>query len=104
MHTTAVAPPPAVERNSEGHGGGGSGYYVQLSAQKSEEEAKSSFHGIQARHSGLLGGQQLFVRRKDLGSKGIFYGAQVGPFSREAANKLCEDLKAAGQGCMVQRN
>ncbi len=100
MRTTAVAPPQATERNS----GGGSGYYVQVSAQKSEEEAKSSFRGIQARHAGLLGGQQPVIRRKDLGSRGIFYGAQVGPFSREAAAKLCEDLKAAGQSCMIQRN
>jgi hypothetical protein len=101
VHTTAVAPPPpAVERSS----GGGSGYYVQLSAQKSEDEAKSSFHGIQARHASLLGGQKLVVRRKDLGSKGIFYGAQVGPLSRESAAKLCEDLKAAGQSCMIQKN
>ncbi len=98
--TTAVASTgPAAER-----GGGGSGYYVQVSAQKSEEEAKSSFRGIQARHGSLLGGQQPVIRRKDLGSRGVFYGAQVGPFSREAAAKLCEDLKAAGQSCMIQRN
>jgi hypothetical protein len=104
-HTTAVAPPPpTVERNSERSSGGGSGYYVQVSAHKSEEEAKSTFRGIAARHASLLGGQQMVVRRKDLGSKGIFYGAQVGPLSREAAGKLCEGLKAAGQGCMVQRN
>jgi hypothetical protein len=101
-HTTALAStgPAATERSSAG----GSGYYVQVSAQKSEEEAKSSFHGIQARHATLLGGQQLFVRRKDLGAKGVFYGAQVGPLSHDAANKLCEGLKAAGQSCMVQRN
>jgi sporulation related protein len=99
-HTTAVASTgPAVERN-----GGGSGYYVQVSAQKSEDEAKSSFRGIQARHASLLGGQHPVIRRKDLGSKGVFYGAQVGPFSREAAVKLCEDLKAAGQSCMIQKN
>jgi hypothetical protein len=91
---------PALERS----GTGGSGYYVQLSAQKSEEEAKSSFRGIQARHGSLLGGQQVVIRRKDLGGKGVFYGAQVGPFSREAAGKLCEDLKAAGQSCMIQKN
>jgi SPOR domain len=99
MHTTALAPPPAADR-----GGGGGGYYVQVSAQKSEEEAKSSFRGIQAHHASLLGGQQAVIRRKDLGGKGVFYGAQVGPFSREAASKLCEDLKAAGQSCMIQRN
>jgi hypothetical protein len=99
-HTTAVASTgPAAER-----GGGGAGYYVQVSAQKSEDEAKSSFRGIQARHGSLLGGQQPVIRRKDLGSKGVFYGAQVGPFSREAAAKLCEELKAAGQSCMIQKN
>ena len=101
VHTTAVAPPAQpVERNA----GAGSGYYVQVSAQKSEEEAKSSFRGIQAHHSGLLGGQAPVIRRKDLGNRGIFYGAQVGPLSREAAAKLCEDLKAAGQSCMIQKN
>ena len=88
---------PAVERS-----GGGSVYYVQVSAEKSEEEAKSSFRAIQARHAALLGGQQPVIRRKDLGSRGIFYGAQVGPFSREAAVNLCQDLKAAGRSCMVQ--
>ena len=105
IHTTAVAPPaapaaPAGERSSAG----GSGWYVQVSAQTSESEAKSSFRGIQAHHQGLLGGQQPTFRRKDLGSKGIFYGAQVGPFSREAAQKLCADLKAAGQPCMPEKH
>ena len=99
-HTGALASTrPAVERS-----GAGSGYYVQVSAQKSEKEAKSSFRGIQARHAALLGGQQPVIRRKDLGSRGIFYGAQVGPFSRQAAVKLCEDLKAASRSCMVQKN
>jgi hypothetical protein len=100
-HTTALAPSaPAADQG----GGGGAGYYVQVSAQKSEEEAKSSFRGIQARHASLLGGHHPVFRRKDLGSKGVFYGAQVGPFSREAASKLCKDLEAAGQSCMIQRN
>jgi hypothetical protein len=95
--TTALASTrPAVERS-----GGGSGYYVQVCAEKSEEEAKSSFRAIQARHSALLGGQQPVIRRKDLGRRGIFYGAQAGPFSREAAVNLCQDLKAAGRSCMV---
>lgn len=101
MHTTALAPAaPAASRG----GGGGGGYYVQVSAQKTEEEAKSSYRGIQARHASLLGGHHAVFRRKDLGGKGVFYGAQVGPFSREGAAKLCEDLKAAGQSCMIQRN
>ncbi len=97
-HTTAVASiAPATER-------AGGGYYAQVGAMKSEDEARSSFQNVQSRHGNLLGGHQLVIRRKDLGSKGVWYGAQVGPFSREAANKLCEDLKAAGQTCMLDKH
>ena len=96
----AAAAPPAVDH----HAGGNGKYFVQVSAQQSEEEAKSSFRGIQARYASLLGGQTPVFRRKDLGSKGIFYGAQVGPFSRDQANHLCESLRSAGGSCMVQRN
>ena len=46
----------------------------------------------------------LSIKRKDLGSRGVYYGAQVGPFtSRSAAVQLCESLKAAGGTCLVQR-
>ena len=33
-----------------------------------------------------------------------FYGAQVGPLSREGATQLCESLKSAGGSCIIQRN
>jgi hypothetical protein len=100
MRTTALAPAPGPGEN----GGGGNGYYVQVSAQKSQEEARSSFRSLQAKYANLLGGHAPVFRRKDLGSKGVFYGAQVGPFSHEAATHLCEQLRAAGGSCMIQRN
>jgi hypothetical protein len=99
VHTTALAPPAPVAE-----GGGGSGYFVQVSAQKSQEEARSSFRSMQSRYASVLGGHNPVFRRKDLGSKGVFYGAQVGPFSREGAVQLCESLKSAGGSCMIQRN
>ena len=95
MRTTALAPAPAPGEGS---------YYVQVSAQKSQEEARTSFHNIQAKYASLLGGQKPVFRRKDLGTKGVFYGAQVGPFSREGAAHLCEQLRTAGGSCMIQRN
>jgi len=95
MRTTALAP---AER------GGGSGYYVQVSAQKTQEEARASFRSIRAKYASVLGGHEPVFRRKDLGSKGVFYGAQVGPFSHEGAIHLCEQLKTAGGSCMIQRN
>jgi hypothetical protein len=75
-----------------------------VSAQRSEEDAQSSFQGIQAKYANLLGSRQPVIRRKDLGAKGIFYAAQIGPLSREEAASLCESLKSAGAPCMLQKN
>jgi hypothetical protein len=96
----AIAPPPPVAAGADS----ASGYFVQVAAQKSEEEAQASYRGIQTKYASVLGGREPVIRRKDLGSKGIFYGAQVGPFSREDAAQLCNSLKSAGATCMVQKN
>jgi hypothetical protein len=101
MRTTALAPPAPI--SGGGEAAGAPGYYVQLSAQGSPEEAQSSFHAIQSRHADLLGNRPLFVRKKTVSGK-IFYGAQVGPMSRQEAVQLCEGLKAAGGPCMLQHN
>jgi hypothetical protein len=94
--TATAAPPP---RSST------SGYVVQLSAQKSEADAKASFRVMQTKFPSVLGGQELIVRRKDLGSKGVYFGAQVGPFASQGeASRFCDELKAAGGTCIVQRN
>ena len=78
---------------------------MQLSAQKSEEEARASFRSFQNRFPTQLSGRQPLIRKKDLGAKGIFYGAQVGPFAgRNEAVQLCESLKAAGGTSIVQQN
>ena len=95
MRTTALAPAP-----SPGENAGGSGYYVQVSAQTSEAEARSSYRNIQANYASLLGGHKPSIRPKGHG----FYGAQVGPFSHEGAAHLCEELKTAGGKCFVVKN
>lgn len=94
--TATAAPPSRVSRGD---------YMVQLSAQKSEADARNSFRILQSKYASVLGGRELYVKRKDLGRRGIYYGAQVGPFaSRAEATQLCADLKAAGGNCIVQRN
>ena len=93
----AVAPPPAVSA-------GGHGYAVQLSAQRSEAEAQSSFRSMQAKYRSQLAGQKLVIRKVDLGTKGTYYRTLVGPFgSQNAAVELCTKLKAAGGKCFVQK-
>jgi cell division protein FtsN len=78
---------------------------VQVSSQKSETDAESSFRGIQSKYSGVLGGQPHVIRRADLGTKGTYYRAMVGPYNtREQAVQLCSSLKSAGGDCVVQAN
>ncbi len=51
-----------------------------------------------------LGGQHTMVRRVDLGTKGVYYRAMVGPLaSSEAARHMCSKLRAAGASYLVQR-
>jgi cell division protein FtsN len=78
-------------------------YLVQVSSQKSEADAESAYRGIQSKYGTVLSGQPHQVRRADLGTKGVYYRAMVGPFgTREAAVQLCSSLKQAGGDCVVQ--
>ena len=81
------------------------GYAVQVTSQRSEAEAQTEFKSLQAKFPGQLGNRQPIIHRADLGDKGTFYRALVGPFaSSEAASAMCSNLKAAGGSCIVQKN
>jgi hypothetical protein len=104
-HPAPLSKPVANETASTAPVASSGGYAVQLSSQGSEAEAQSSFRALQAKYPNLLGGREPIVRRADLGEKGIYYRAMVGPFaSREQATDLCSNLKAAGGSCIVQKN
>jgi len=77
-------------------------YVVQVSAQRNEAEAEASFRSLQAKYPSVLAGRKAMINRADKGEKGIFYRAQIGPFTTMAdANQLCNNLKAAGGQCFV---
>jgi cell division septation protein DedD len=83
----------------------GGGYLVQVSSQRSQADAESAYRGLRSKYSNVLNGQRHTIKRADLGSKGVYYRAMVGPFgSREQAVQLCSSLKAAGGDCLVQAN
>jgi hypothetical protein len=104
-HPVPLNKPVANETASAAPVASSGGYAVQLSSQGSEAEAQSSFRALQVKYPNLLGGREPIVRRADLGEKGIYYRAMVGPFaSREQATDLCSNLKAAGGSCIVQKN
>jgi hypothetical protein len=105
-------PPPATRTRtasaparSEASAGSSGGVLVQLSSQKTEAEAASSFRSLQAKFPNELGDRQPIIRRADLGAKGVFYRTMVGPFATaQEANQFCASYKAAGGHCVVPNN
>ena len=98
----AALPAPTVAVQSSAAAGS---YVVQVAAQKSEGEAQQTWQALQQKYGSVLGGQQAAIRRVDLGERGVFYRAQVGPFATRAqASEVCQSLKAAGGECVIQRN
>jgi hypothetical protein len=107
--TPAAAPArpltPPAPRLASAPTGGSRGYVVQVSSQKSEAEAEASFRSMQTKYPSAFSGRSPIIRRADLGAKGVFYRALVGPFASSGdAGHFCSSLKAAGGQCIVQRN
>jgi hypothetical protein len=84
---------------------GGGGYMVQVASQKNESDAQASYRALQGKYSSVLGSRSPVIRRADLGEKGVYYRAMIGPFgSADEASQFCGTLKTAGGQCVVQRN
>ena len=78
---------------------------MQVSSQRSEAEAQAALRSVQGKYSSVLGGQRGAIQRAELGERGTFYRAMIGPYaSRDQANQVCTSLKAAGGSCIVQGN
>ncbi len=93
--TTPTQPPPSS----------GGSYVVQVSSQRSESDAQASYRALQGKFPSVLGSRAPLIKRADLGDKGVYYRAMVGPFgSPEEAAQVCGNLKTAGGQCVVQKN
>jgi cell division septation protein DedD len=101
---TRVAATNPVQTVPSG-GGGSGGYVVQVSSQKNEADAQASYRALQSKFPAVLGSRAPLIKRADLGDKGVYYRAMVGPFgSADEASQFCGSLKTAGGQCVVQRN
>jgi cell division septation protein DedD len=84
---------------------GGGNFLVQVSSQRNEADAQASFRSLQSKFPSVLGSRAPVIKRADLGDKGVYYRAMVGPFSSpDEASQFCGSLKSAGGQCVVQRN
>lgn len=101
-NTQPVAPAPAPAASDIG---GAGGYLVQISSQRSESDARNSYRALQGKFPSVLGSRNPVIKRADLGAKGVYYRAMVGPFDNSGdASQFCSDLKSAGGQCVIQRN
>jgi hypothetical protein len=101
-HVANNAPAPIAPASPAATSGG---YLVQVSSQKNEADAQASYRVLQGKFPGVLGSHSPVIKRADLGEKGVYYRAMVGPFGTpEEASQLCGNLKSAGGQCVIQRN
>jgi hypothetical protein len=101
---TRVAATNPVQAAPSG-GGGSGGYLVQVSSQRNEADAQASYRALQSKFPTVLGSRSPLIKRADLGDKGVYYRAMVGPFgSPDEASQFCGSLKTAGGQCVVQKN
>jgi hypothetical protein len=93
-----VNPESAASASNAAASAPSGGAFAQVASSQSESDARTTLLRLQKQFPGELGGGA--IHRADLGAKGIYYRVQVGPLSREAADKICTQLKASGAQCI----
>jgi cell division septation protein DedD len=102
----SASPLPQLTQETHGNlSGRDQGFVVLVSSQRSEENAQAAYEALKRKHPTLLAERALIIKRADLGDKGAYYRAVVGPFdTAEEARQFCNRLRTAGAPCIVQRN
>ncbi len=77
-------------------------FLAQVAALRSQEAADTEWTKISRLAPDLFNQAQKDIQRADLGAKGVFYRLRAGSFaSRSSADAFCDQVQAAGQGCIV---
>jgi len=100
-----IAPNKAGKPLASSRAGHSSDVFVQLSAQKSQGAAKSTYYGLQTKFPTILGNLDPTIQRADLGDKGVVYRVRIGPFALADAQKFCGSYNAVGgSDCLIVRH
>ncbi|WMT90572.1 hypothetical protein [Pelagibacterium sp. H642] len=95
---TPAAPAPATSAPAN------VGAWVQLSSQRTEEDARGGIPTLQARYGALFNGATPEVSRVDLGERGIYYRVRLPQPTLAEANSVCGAILAQGGDCFVMDN
>lgn len=79
-------------------------YVVQVTSQRSQEQAQTAYAALQRRYPSVLGGQTPVIEPIEIEGRGTFYRVRIPAGSKDAADALCGSLQSAGGDCFVRRN
>jgi hypothetical protein len=77
---------------------------VQLVGNSSEIAALAAFYKLRKSYPSVLGSHEPLVLRTSAGRNASWYRIRVGADTRNEAQRLCSNLRAAGGSCLVQMN
>ncbi|HBN50091.1 MULTISPECIES: SPOR domain-containing protein [Thalassospira] len=79
-------------------------FRIQLASVRDTSGAEAEWKRLSSKNKDLLGSLQMYLKRADLGEKGVFYRLQAGPLpDAAAAETLCGNLKQRNVGCLIVR-
>lgn len=79
-----------------------SGVMIQLGSFPNDKLAAAAWAKIKSSNQGLLGDYRPTIKPAEIEGKGTWYRLRVGGFADKAtAANVCEQLKAAGQACII---
>lgn len=80
----------------------GGTYVVQIASVPNAADADGVWNRLQSRYEPIVGSYVQDVQSVDLGERGTWYRLRVGYFATsDDANTVCNQLKDAGQDCLV---
>lgn len=79
-------------------------YVVQVTSQRSQEQAQAAYNALQRKYPSVLGAQTPVIEPIEIEGRGTFYRVRIPAGSKDAADALCGNLQSAGGDCFVRRN
>lgn len=80
----------------------GGTYVVQIASVPNQGDATGVWNRLQSRYASIVGSYAQDIQPVDLGERGTWYRLRIGYFGSSAdATTVCNQLKDAGQDCLV---
>ena len=95
--------PTPAERPSTPAASTAGDYVVQIGAFRTMEEADQAWNRFTGRYGSFADGHGRDIETADLGERGIYHRLRIAGFeTRDGATSYCNELKSAGQDCLVR--